>query len=239
MGRNITCVRGAVHELDAAVPADRAVFCVLLSRLGHGGHTEIHPVRPVHQPRLSHRALLPHLRRRRGDGDGAGGRSGRHPWRHAGGDLSGGLFHLRRAGILHQLVHGKGLPCPLVGLQPQAHEPERPHLDRQPDAVRSGQRGDRAVDRPVILPDDRKVVPLLAACCRHRHRGAAGNGLCDLPPADGHCPQGDRRPGGRQHRGDQPLRPRAAAGPQPVPAPYPSGVSRAAGPSPRCDGASG
>lgn len=27
-----------------------------------------------------------------------------------------GFFHLWRTGVLHQLVHGEGVPCPLVGL---------------------------------------------------------------------------------------------------------------------------
>lgn len=136
---------GGNHDWKRLLTADCNVcgniLCLLRGWLVYGGDAEIHPVSSVYQPGLSCWAILPYLWlgcsggndpcRRRNGAKGDGRR-----------DIPCGNVCLWCTGVLHQLVYGKGIPCTVVGLFPEAHESPWPYLDRQPSSVWSSLRGD-------------------------------------------------------------------------------------------------
>ena len=103
----------------------------------YGGCAQINSAPPLCQPWILFRTCLPDLRLW-GYPDHAGHPVALTAGIRSGNDLRRLFSPVRNAGILHQLVHGKALSRPMVGLQPEAHEFAWPYLDWQSDPLRVG-----------------------------------------------------------------------------------------------------
>ena len=66
------------------------------------------------------------------------------------GTTCGVVPSVRLPGIYDELCTGETLPCPLVGLQPEAHESSWKSLDWEPDTLRAGRRGDCGSDQSAV-----------------------------------------------------------------------------------------